>query len=314
MSTTTSIEWADRSWSPVLGCEKVSPGCDHCYAIRTSHRLAHMPHTRDLYAGLTARPADGSSIDWTGVVRTVPARLADPFSWRLPQRIFVNSQSDLFHSDVPTDFIAETFAVMALSLRHTFQVLTKRPARMRALLSSEAFVDAVGKHAERLWTLDGWHHAVETQWPGWPLPNLWLGVSAEDQKRADLRIPALLETPAAVRWVSAEPLLGPIDFNWLDGVSGLLRDWAGGPGGGTGCPHPLVDWVVVGCESGPRARPMDIVWANTIVADCQEAGTPVLVKQLPTGPRGRATQDLSTFPEHLRIREYPTTQEGTTTT
>lgn len=319
MSTDTKIEWATKTWSPLLGCRKVSAGCDNCYAIRTVNRLAHNPNLKvgPLYVGLTERIDDG--LDWTGKIRTIPDRLNDPMTWRKPERIFVNSQSDLFHADVPTEFIAEIFAVMALSARHTFQVLTKRPARMRSLLSSDDFVNTVGKAAERMWSSPGWHHAVDTQWPGWPLPNLWMGVSVEDQHWADIRVPALLETPAAVRWISAEPLLGPIDLIGVD-HSGHDREPDGT--GGYMCSqcstedeavqwlipekHIPLDWAVVGCESGPGARPMDLDWAQRIVTQCQAAGTPVLVKQLPTGPRGKATQDVDTFPASLRVREYPT--------
>jgi protein gp37 len=306
MSTVTKIEWSDRTWSPLLGCDRVSPGCDHCYAIRTVNRLAHNPNEKvgPLYEGLTHETDRvtewRSGLDWTGIVRTVPGRLDDPLAWRKPQRVFVNSQADLFHKDVTVEFIAEVFGVMAAVPRHMFQILTKRHARMRSVLSDPAFRNMVADFAEQYRT-GGWQ-----QMP-WPLPNVWMGVSVEDQRWADVRVPALLQTPAAVRWVSAEPLLGPVDFEFVGGLGALSPDWAGGPGGGTGAPHQLLDWIVVGTESGPGARPLDLAWVEQIVGDCQSSvnQTAVFVKQLPTGQNGKATQDMSTFPVHLRVREYP---------
>lgn len=306
MSTDTKIEWADKTWGVVLGCKKVGDGplsgCANCYAIRTVHRLAHNPNPKigPLYQGLT-REEDGE-LDWTGVVRTVPERLTDPLKWRNPARVFVNSQSDLYHPAVPVEFLTRVLAVMAVTPRHTYQVLTKRPAVMRKVMADPSLHGAVDHLAA------GIAHDNDLPYPEdapWPLPNLHLGVSVETQECANDRIPILLDTPAAVRWISAEPLLGPIDLDFLGGVSALSRDWAGSAAGGTGCPHPLLDWVVVGCESGPDARPMDLAWAERIVKDCRYAGTPVLVKQLGTGPRGKATQDIDTFPPSLRVRQYP---------
>jgi protein gp37 len=223
----TTIEWTDRTWNPLTGCTKVSPGCDHCYA-KTMHERFNGPGSFD-------------------TVTLHPERLKQPLRWRKPSLVFVNSMSDPFHRDVPDEYIAYMFAVMGQADRHTFQVLTKRPARMRALLSRPDFFPRVKNDRP------------------WPLPNVWLGVSVEDQKWADIRIPALRGTPAAVRFLSCEPLLGPIE---LDGLR-------------------AIDWVIVGGESGRGARPMHQEWANMIREQCAAAGVPFLFKQwgewTPTG-------------------------------
>lgn len=266
MTTTTKIEWTDLTWGPVLGCAKVSPGCDRCFAIRTSHRCAHLPGTSALYAGLTARPDGGGPVDWTGTVRTVPERLHDPLRWRKPRRVFVNSQSDLFHDAVPSPFIAQVFTVMAATPQHTYQILTKRPGRMRAVLSNPGFRDDVANGVRSL--ADGLArlgpltriHGSFGPLPRWPLPNVHLGVSVEDQRWADVRVPVLLATPAAVRWVSAEPLLGPVDLSpWLADRS--------------------IGWVVTGGESGPGARPAPADWFRAVRDQCATAGMPYHHKQ-----------------------------------
>lgn len=235
MGAVSKIEWTDSTWSPVTGCTKVSEGCDHCYAETIAHR----------FAGTKAYP---NGFD----VTLRPERLDQPLRWKRPRKVFVNSMSDLFHKDVPDDYIARVFAVMALAPQHTFQVLTKRPGRMRSLLSSEQFESAV-------------FLATEGRFEGcfpWPLPNVWLGTSVENQKWADVRIPLLLDTPAAIRFLSCEPLLGPIDlFAW--NIDRGMR----------------VDWVIVGGESGPHARPMHPDWARQLRDDCLTAGIPFHFKQ-----------------------------------
>lgn len=262
----SSIEWTESTWSPVTGCTKVSLGCDHCYAEGIANR----------FAGTKAFP--------NGFAVTLrPERMTQPLSWRKPRRIFVNSMSDLFHDEVPDGYIAEVFGVMALAERHTFQLLTKRHGRMRSLLQSAEFASAVVHAAAtkaRAWGIDVTWAARTTL----PLPNVWLGVSVEDQKRADIRIPALLDTPAAVRWLSCEPLLGPVN---LDGH--LTR-----PAWGDSHPDPTsrtgllvqdlttrraVDWVVVGGESGHGARPMHPDWARSLRDQCVSAGVPFFFKQ-----------------------------------
>lgn len=246
MSDKTAIEWTDATWNPVTGCDRVSPGCDHCYAESIAHR----------FAGTKAYP-DGFKVTLR------PERLDQPLRWKRPRKVFVNSMSDLFHKDIPDEYIARVFAVMALAQQHTFQVLTKRHGRMRSLLNSDAFVDLFG---EALYTFE---HPTgeETAEPisQWPLPNVWVGVSVEDQQRADLRIPALLATPAAVRFLSCEPLLGPVDLNASSFIGG---DWLKG-----------LDWVIVGGESGPGARPMHPDWARSLRDQCTAARVPFLFKQ-----------------------------------
>lgn len=245
MSAKTSIEWTDATWNPVRGCSIVSPGCRNCYAMRQAHRHAGRGGA---YQGLTRMTKRGPV--WTGKVRTPRGVLELPLHWRKPRRIFVDSMSDLFHERVPADYIARVFAVMATAKHHTFQILTKRAERMQQLLA----------------------HDLPYEGPEWPLPNVWIGVSVEDQKRADERIPLLLETPAAVRSISAEPLLGQVDLQlgqWVRMFSGRFDDK----------PCPQIDWVVAGGESGPKARPMHPAWARSLRDQCAAAGVPFLFKQ-----------------------------------
>lgn len=245
MGDKTRIEWtrgADgtpgATWNPVTGCDKVSPGCDHCYAEAIAHR----------FAGTPAFPRGFE-------VTLRPDRLTLPLRWTRPRRIFVNSVSDLFHKDVPDEYVARVFAVMALASQHTFLVLTKRPGRMRSLLR-----DPRWRHT----LLPGAIHEMSAGWTFstgfYPLPNVWLGVSAEDQRWWDVRVPALLETPAAIRFVSAEPLLAPIR---LQGISALTRP----------------DWIIAGGESGPHARPMDKQWVRDLRDAAVAARIPFFFKQ-----------------------------------
>jgi protein gp37 len=193
----SSIEWTDATWSPVTGCTKVSEGCRHCYAETMAKRFWGDRHFGD--------------------VQCHPDRLEQPLRWRKPRRVFVNSMSDLFHPAVPDDFIDRVFAVMALCPQHTFQVLTKRPERMRAWFDG-------GEHLRMTRCFRNFQHYTKPVGP-WPLPNVWLGVSVEDQATADERIPVLLDTPSALCFVSAEPLLGEIDLGmWLLGGGGRCRE------------------------------------------------------------------------------------------
>lgn len=262
----TAIEWADKTWNPLLGCERVSAGCDGCYAISTATIRAGNPHPKvaAAFAGLTER-RDGR-LDWTGRINLLPERLNQPLHWRKPIRIFVNSQSDLFHKDVPDYFIAQVFAVMSVAHQHTFQLLTKRHGRMRSLLSSPEFHRLVADTAP---VYGGGNPDLAQDYvsTNWPLPNVHIGVSVEDQKTADLRIPALLNTPAAVRWLSCEPLLGPVSLiGWLNG------------GFGTVAPSDL-GWCVVGGETGAKSRPMKLAWARNLRDECVAAGVPFFFKQ-----------------------------------
>ncbi|UKD55108.1 phage Gp37/Gp68 family protein [Amycolatopsis sp. FU40] len=256
MSDASKIEWTDATWNPVTGCTKVSPGCDHCYAETLHERF----HGKGSFATVTLHPD----------------RLDVPLRWRKPRRVFVNSMSDLFHDDVPDSFIARIFGVMAAAQQHTFQVLTKRHGRMRALLNDERF-------REQVFLANNMDQG-DVLGDGWPLRNVWLGVSTEDQKWADIRIPALLETPAAVRWISAEPLLGPINLTRIAYTAGggthldVVRGQHGEPGLWA-TPAKRLDWVVVGGESGPGARPMDPEWARSLRDQCATVRVPFLFKQ-----------------------------------
>lgn len=258
MGDKTGIEWTDATWNPLRGCTAVSAGCDHCYA-KTLHERFHGPGSFD-------------------TITLVPGLLDQPLRWRRPRRVFVNSMSDLFHRDVPDEYIAEVFAVMAAAPRHTFQLLTKRPGRMRSLLPTSRFQTLV---RNRVFTINRFAGPAS-----WPLPNVWLGVSAEDQHWADVRIPVLLDTLAAVRFVSAEPLLGPIDFfgTLVDGHRPRLNYWLTGRPGFDGPDReltvgPRLDWVIAGGESGPGARPMHSDWVRQIRDACAHAEVPFLFKQ-----------------------------------
>ncbi len=280
MADNTTIEWSDTTWNPMLGCTRVSAGCDRCYAITQATIRAGNPHPKvsAAFAGLTER-RDGR-MDWTGQINLLPKRLAHPLTWRKPRRVFVNSLSDLFADEVPASYIARIFAVMARTPQHTYQILTKRHARMRSLISG---LDGSGHPL--LEAADDEDTARALYDAPWPLPNVWLGVSVEDQKWANIRIPALLETPAAVRWLSCEPLLGPIDLTEVAiGVRYANRGFNALAG------DPAIQWVVVGGESGPGARPMSPVWARSLRDQCVAAQVPYFFKQwgewAPNGWRG----------------------------
>ncbi|MBW3663549.1 MAG: phage Gp37/Gp68 family protein [Actinobacteria bacterium] len=325
MSDGSKIEWTDATWNPVTGCDRVSPGCDNCYALTGARRWKAMGNPRYQLDGdpRTSGPGFGVALH--------ADKLDQPLRWSKPRRIFVNSTSDLFHPRIPEEFIARVFATMAAAPQHTFQVLTKRPKRMHALLG--------GDYAAGLQTLlEVAHDEREAQAlydADWPLPNVWLGVSVEDAQRADERIPALIDTPAAVRFLSCEPLLGRLDLrDYLHGPGICERCGGSGSvpvlGGGAMCPACEYDnarwmgpspiqWVIVGGESGPGARPMDVAWARTIVGQCQAAGVPVFVKQLGSRPfhhvvagvtdwpisRHSKGGDPEEWPTDLRVREWP---------
>lgn len=308
MGDKSAIEWTDATWNPVIGCSRVSEGCRNCYAERTAIRLVKRTVVgatpQDLrsipgpYAGLVKSTPSGPR--WTGEVRLVESVLDAPLRWKRPRRIFVNSMGDLFHEKVSGEWMARVFGVMARCPQHTFQVLTKRPENMRDWMN--IFRATVPKGA----ITEAEHREIVER--GWPLPNVWLGVSVEDQATADERIPLLLQTPAAVRWVSYEPALAPVDFApWLfsDGV----RPGVGGRS---------LDWVVVGGESGPGARPFNLAWAYSTIAQCKAAGVPVFVKQLGAMPELHVAADVlhmpilrgkggdpAEWPEDLRVREFP---------
>ena len=277
----TRIEWADAVWNCVTGCSKVSAGCKHCYAERMAQR----------FAGRNGYPADEPFR-----VTLHPDKLDLPLHWKKPRKIFVNSMSDLFHSEVPDEFIRMVWDVMRSedSRQHTFQILTERPARMMELLQR-------------------WDWNLRDIYDQRPLPNVWLGVSVENQQTADERIPLLLQTPAAVRFVSAEPLLGPINLEDV-AFDRERAEAARRKAGGVGSPYPLdewrlfinrdrcLDWVIAGGESGPGARPMEIEWARSLRDQCAAAGAAFFMKQITS--RGRKAPKQS-WPADLLVEEYP---------
>lgn len=239
----TKIEWAEKTWNPVTGCTKISPGCKNCYAERMAHRLQAMGQQRYL----------------NGFKPTChPDILDEPMRWRKPSRIFVCSMADLFHDDIPIGFITNVLLTAQMAQQHTFLILTKRPERMKKVLSAIFAVNV-------------------------PLPNLWLGVTAENQEQADKRIPVLLQIPAAKRFVSVEPMLGPVDLTDLSNGENAIATVNVTPGlyglgEQTEIKHGL-DWVICGGESGPGARPMHPDWVRSLRDQCQAANVPFLFKQ-----------------------------------
>ena len=287
----TNISWANAVWNPVTGCTKVSPGCKNCYAEAMTERF----HGKNSFENIVLHPD----------------RLAAPLHWKKPRMIFVNSMSDLFHEKIPFEFIDSVFAVMALCPQHTFQVLTKRPERMREyMMRINGEYDVIEKWGESGLTIC----EILSRKPGfksyahehcfimgagmWPLPNVWLGVSVENQKYADERIPLLFQTPAAVRFVSAEPLLGDINlFN-----SGALQ-------GGKISHDPEdydcfgnIDWLICGGESGANRRECNPEWIQSIANQCRDAGVACFLKQdsgLRPGKQGRLSDEL------WSLKQYP---------
>lgn len=445
MSDNSKIEWTDATANYVNGCSVLSPGCTNCYAMRLAGtRMKHHPSRAGLTRATKAGPV------WTGEVRANEKVLREVLGWKRPRAIFWNAHGDLFHENVPDEWIDRQFAVMALTPQHRHMVLTKRPARMREYLTAPGRGDHV--HARMMFMFA----LADTQWQ-WPLPNVWLGVSVEDQARADERIPELLACPAAMRFISAEPLLGPVDLmKWLEiapqigehlgslvplddevgkdrfensdhitltrdfpdsdrlptmsldpllapsdvaAPSGAkpIHDFCGGaidgqPGGVRpgGSPPPIkiplaveqpggicengdflgdrdglfeqnrsgsprdalagdlpldagptraqpsanrsdslasgislsdgdppcggvahtqspttIDWAIVGGESGPNARPMQLEWAQSLVDQCRAAGVACFVKQLGKALHPKTYKDFSSFPANLRVRETP---------
>ncbi|WP_395022616.1 DUF5131 family protein [Dongia sp.] len=253
-SKNTNIEWTDDTWNVVAGCSLASPGCTNCYAMGYAHRrLSHL-----LKYDRTTDAVNDNAV-WTGVVRLWAPALREPFTWRKPRKIFVNSMSDLFHEKLSDREIAMVWAVMALTGWHTYQVLTKRAERMRQWLNDPATPGLV---------LAEMRQYDLTASLAWPLENVWVGVSVEDQERACERIPLLLASQAATRFISAEPLLEAVNLR-------AALDYLGG-----GTLKELgLDWVIVGGESGPKARPMHPDWARQLRDECAQEGIAFFFKQ-----------------------------------
>jgi protein gp37 len=269
VSANTAIEWTERTWNPTTGCDRVSDGCDNCYALTLAKRLKAMGSAKYQTDGdpRTSGPGFGLAVH--------PDSLDAPLHWRKPQKVFVNSMSDLFHNKVPDEFIARVFAVMALSERHTFQVLTKRHARLRSLVSNEKFQRQVLVEMHR----EKWAADVDAPAWRWPLPNVWIGVSVENQQWADIRIPMLMKTPAAVRFLSCEPLLGPITLHRGHAYC-PTHDFVGGFCTGPCADLITPDWVIAGGESGDGHRPLDLDWVRLLRDQASAAGAAFLFKQV----------------------------------
>lgn len=268
MGDKTGILWTDATWNPLTGCSRVSDGCKFCYAeARAGTRLKDSPR----YKGLTKMTANGPR--WTGEIRVIDEVLDQPIRWTKPRLVFVNSMSDLFHENVSFADIALIFGVMAASPNHTFQTLTKRPKRMLEWFQwlTEKAKEAAGDEydlsgaSELTYIMDEAAHRFPRKvscGASWPLPNVWLGVSTENQKAADERIPLLLQCPAAVYWISYEPALGPLD------LAMYLSVYSGG-----------LDWVVAGGESGKNARPAHPDWFRDLRDQCLASEVPYIFKQ-----------------------------------
>jgi protein gp37 len=330
----TGIEWTDKTWNPVVGCRRISEGCRHCYA-KTLHDQRHKAFKEGKKVPAQyAKPFEQ--------VQLMPDRLRDPLSWRKPCRVFVNSVSDLFHEDVNFEFIDRVFTTMALAKQHTFQVLTKRPERMREYFAGYRKSPVMPSLGVTFKDLPPDDICREGGTLIAPLPNVWLGVSVENQAAADERIPHLLATPAAVRFLSCEPLLGPVDLEEiripLAGESFMTRSALHGTDGlnkGKETPgrDKRIDWCIVGGESGPGSRPMHVEWARSLVRQCEAASVACFVKQLGScasdpvnGLAGAALAvpeeaaplvslrlkdkkggDPSEWPSDLQVREFPAT-------
>lgn len=273
MSKGSTISWTNDTWNPVRGCSKVSVGCKNCYAETFAERWRGIP---------------GHAFEQGFDLRLVPEKLDEPLHWKKPRRIFVNSMSDLFHEKVPFEYIDRVWHTMAEAHQHIYQILTKRPERMLE------FFEWTKTELKRA-GLDEW-------WKGYTvMPHVHLGVSVENQDAADKRIPILLQVPAAVRFLSCEPLLGPVDLR--DGL------WVGPEGGAeySYTPRNMISWVIVGGESGHGCRPMDLDWARSIRDQCRETGTAFFMKQ--TGGARDKGESLESIPEDLRFREYPRSRQ-----
>jgi len=278
MAANSKIEWTEQTWNPLAGCSIVSPGCHNCYAALMAKRLAAMGQAK--YQGLT------NENGWTGKLNFSETDLKAPLKWKKPRRVFVNSMSDLFHEDAPDEWIDRVWAVMAFAGQHTYQVLTKRAQRMFAYLNQNRSARVKAAALSMGFALEFQGISLLPK----ILPNVWLGVSVEDQNRTE-RIPWLLKTPAAIRFLSVEPLLGPVR------LSGVYHDYLTGvdveedchpmcDGSHERCPVPhqfataQIDWVIVGGESGPGSRECRPDWVRGLVADCKRANVSCFVKQL----------------------------------
>jgi protein gp37 len=285
MGAKSKIEWTDATWNPIRGCTRISQGCYNCYAEAMAARFSGPGQP---YEGFAIRCDSGPR--WTNKVALVESELDRPLHWRRPRRIFTCSMSDLFHPAVNDQWLVRVFCTILAAGEHTFLILTKRPERMQRWIT---------EHTPKIWHAAGFGAAYG------PLPNVWLGVSVEDQKTFDERVRPVLLTPAAVRFISYEPALGPLDAR-----------------NGFYIPNPVfprqasLDWVICGGESGPGARPMHLNHAREVRDQCKAAGVPFFMKQVGRYPvfdrdetrgfiRDRKGGDWDEWPADLRVREFP---------
>lgn len=294
----TGINYLDETWNLILGCNHASSGCSNCWAEGVSHAHASHPNPKisGAYKGVTKNGK------WTGKVKCLEGRLTIPLHWKKPRTIGVSFMGDLFHEDVPTNFIGKVLAVMALCPQHQFLILTKRPERLKNFMTIIGLEHEIGKIAYNVAEENGidwdwrWRkYETATGEKRWPLPNVMLGVSVEDQKTADERIPLLLQTPATKRFVSYEPALGPVIFSgaWNDYLNGWApRDHPDS----LRKPTNKLDLIIMGGESGPGFRSMDLSWARSVMNQCHWANTCFFFKQVAgKGP----------IPKDLMIRQWP---------
>ena len=362
----SNIEWTEKTWNPVIGCTRVSEGCRNCYAEVMARRLAAMAikdggkGRKANYLNVVKHDAMGTPLpQWNGKIELVEEALGDPLRWRKPSMIFVNSMSDLFHENVPLDYIIKVLAVCAICPQHTMQILTKRPERMVEVINMGDLGHQIYRQVQE-WLDEGEQGFLGKQWDrvrelsgrsvtggrhyfmAWnlPLKNVWLGTSVEGQATADKRIPHLLKCPAAIRFVSAEPLLGAVDIReWIncwcpncgsDGSEGRFPQRNSGASnpkkrGAIYCPScnknmpnfPTIDreingewytfndidWIIVGGESGPGARPCDIDHLLDVMYQCKQAGVACFIKQLGSKPV-TSNANLYDFPDHVKFAEY----------
>lgn len=311
MSDKTTIEWTatitsdgsvtpGATWNPIRArrkdngkvgwhCERVSQGCEHCYAAALNRRNLNVGTGLDYVR---------SSRDQVDIIIDEKTLLA-PLKWKRPRKVFVCSMTDLFAEFVPFEFVDRVFAVMALCPQHTFQCLTKRPERMAEYFDDRGYGSGYVMDAAIHIAGAGAENSVPDNWHDEPLPNVWLGCTVENQAWVDKRIPHLLKCPASVRFLSCEPLLGPIDLSAYMG-----GEYVGLPGDVV---HPNynfgIDWVIAGCESGPKRRETKMEWVELLRDQCESTGVAFFNKQMSIN--GKVTGDFELFPESLRIREFP---------
>lgn len=286
----TGIEWTEQTWNPTTGCDRISPGCDNCYALTMAKRLKGMGQAKYQNDGDPRTSGPGFALTLHSDV------LDEPYRWKKPRKVFVNSMSDLFHARVTRGFLAQVFAVMAFTPGHTYQILTKRPERAARILSDPTFAPAVEK---AMYGDDAYATLARGGLKTWPLPNVWIGTSIESDEYTR-RLNHLRNTPAAVRFVSAEPLLGPLPS----------ADFTG------------IDWLIIGGESGPGARSLEPWWISDLIHQARQAAAAPFVKQLGSvwardttiaGKTVAAWGDTkggnpAHWPAQLRVREYPAPQ------